>query len=183
MQNNMSVDHGHFCGPFHPLPLPWTPHSREISSSPPLAIHFSPRGTEFARVRAEPTAPSFRHTLDAQVSRISCPNRPESTFRVYIGVFSRVHPFRCKHTTVSIPLDPRAAFCGEWVDGAWSMSWLVCPCTMWGEVRWKGKWEIDWEPALLKLSISTLNSEELEKSRPDPGLSHCHKGIFAKAAG
>lgn len=83
-----------------------------------LWLHFSPRGTEFARLKTEPTAPSFRHILDAQVSRISCPNRPESTFRVYVGVFTRVRPFRCKHATVSVPLDPRAAFRGEWVDGA-----------------------------------------------------------------
>lgn len=53
---------------------------------------------------------------------------------------------------------------------------------MWGEARWKEKWELAWEPALLKLPISAVNSEEPEKSRPDPGLPHCHKGICAKAA-
>lgn len=65
------------------------------------------------------------------------------------------------------------------------MSWLGCPhaYTMWGEARWKEKWELAWEPALLKLPISAINSEEPEKSRPDPGLPHCHKGICAKAAG
>lgn len=48
---------------------------------------------------------------------------------------------------------------------------------MWGGDRWKGKWRVGLGPALLKLSISTLNFKDPDKSTCDLGLPGCHKGI------
>lgn len=131
---------------------------------------------------------SFRHALGAQVYRISCPDRPESNFRVYAGLSSGVHLLICREHDCGCPSRPKGRL--SW-RGGWSLEHVLArvsththrrSAAMWDEVRCKGKWE-DGLGTSSSQTVSAVHAEEPEKSRLDPGLPGCCKGIFAKVGG
>lgn len=80
-------------------------------------------------------------------------------------------------TPPEVPGQPR----WQGLDEAW-MGVHTCmhrrPIAMQDGARWKEKLGVGWGLALPKPCISTLNSEGPEKSKFNPGLPSCYKGIF-----
>lgn len=107
----------------------------------------------------------FRHALGAPDPKFPAQS-PESTFRVYVGLFSRPTSSVAKHTTPEGPSGPKSSLL--WGADGWSlgghpqecMTTLAGMCVdmpaMWDGARWKGKWGAGLGTTLLKPSLSTL---------------------------